>query len=229
MRKWKCTVCGYQGEDFELPETCPVCSAPKAKFVLVEDEPVEESPAETAAVVEEPEKAEPVLPPLTPVAKKQSLVMEMFKVFRVHPVAAHFPEALLPTSILAAGAYLFLKDALFADMSMYLAALALVVVPVSLLSGLYEWIRRYRGVKPGIFLKKITLALMLAGQGAIGVWLHLQYPQPLTYGGWPMALNLALLFSMTGCVVLLGHYGAMLVFHLDKLPLKAPKKNGKKV
>ncbi len=33
MRRWVCTVCGYTMEGPEPPERCPVCSAPREKFV----------------------------------------------------------------------------------------------------------------------------------------------------------------------------------------------------
>lgn len=32
-KKWVCTVCGYVHEGAEPPETCPVCGAPRDKFV----------------------------------------------------------------------------------------------------------------------------------------------------------------------------------------------------
>ena len=34
--KWVCSVCGYVYEGAEAPEKCPVCGAPKEKFVKVE-------------------------------------------------------------------------------------------------------------------------------------------------------------------------------------------------
>ena len=33
MKKFVCSVCGYVYEGEEAPEFCPVCKAPKAKFV----------------------------------------------------------------------------------------------------------------------------------------------------------------------------------------------------
>lgn len=33
MKKWKCTVCGYIHIGDEPPEKCPVCGAPKEKFI----------------------------------------------------------------------------------------------------------------------------------------------------------------------------------------------------
>ncbi|HEY7587060.1 MAG: rubredoxin-like domain-containing protein [Deltaproteobacteria bacterium] len=36
MKKWKCTVCGYIHVAEEPPDTCPVCGAPREKFVQIQ-------------------------------------------------------------------------------------------------------------------------------------------------------------------------------------------------
>ncbi len=33
MKKWVCSVCGYVYEGPEAPDACPICKAPKSKFV----------------------------------------------------------------------------------------------------------------------------------------------------------------------------------------------------
>lgn len=38
MKKFVCTVCGYIHEGAEAPDKCPVCKAPKEKFVEKKDE-----------------------------------------------------------------------------------------------------------------------------------------------------------------------------------------------
>ena len=56
MKKWKCTVCGYIHTGDEPPEKCPVCGAPKSKFIDV-SEPETPKPEPAPAAVSE-EKAE---------------------------------------------------------------------------------------------------------------------------------------------------------------------------
>ena len=34
MKKWVCSVCGYVHEGDSAPDFCPICKAPKEKFVL---------------------------------------------------------------------------------------------------------------------------------------------------------------------------------------------------
>ena len=40
MAKYVCSVCGYVHEGDEAPEACPVCKAPKSKFIEQKDEMV---------------------------------------------------------------------------------------------------------------------------------------------------------------------------------------------
>lgn len=37
MKRWECTVCGYIHEGDQPPEFCPVCGAPRDKFILLDD------------------------------------------------------------------------------------------------------------------------------------------------------------------------------------------------
>ncbi len=38
MKKWQCSVCGYIHEGDEAPDRCPMCGAPKEKFVLISED-----------------------------------------------------------------------------------------------------------------------------------------------------------------------------------------------
>ncbi len=48
VKKWRCTVCGYIHEGPEPPDSCPVCGAPREKFVEVVEQ---EAPAAAVAPV----------------------------------------------------------------------------------------------------------------------------------------------------------------------------------
>ncbi len=36
MKQWRCMVCGYIHEGESPPDVCPICSADKDKFELIE-------------------------------------------------------------------------------------------------------------------------------------------------------------------------------------------------
>ena len=35
MKKWKCSICGYIHQGNEPPAVCPICGAPREKFVQI--------------------------------------------------------------------------------------------------------------------------------------------------------------------------------------------------
>ncbi len=132
--------------------------------------------------------------------------------FILHAVAAHFPNGLVPAAVL----FLFLAfltgSLRFEETAYFLLLLSLAVIPISLASGIYDWRKRYGGVRAGIFYKKIALAiiLLILTIGAAGLrHLHpniFQQGQPLK----KVYLSLAGLVLVVS--VLLGHYGGKLAF-----------------
>lgn len=37
MKKWRCTVCGYETVANEPPDICPMCGAPKEAFEEIKE------------------------------------------------------------------------------------------------------------------------------------------------------------------------------------------------
>ena len=194
MKKvWRCTVCGYLHEGDTPPPFCPVCHADASKFVLVGEEP-----------------DEPVAAP-TP-SGLSGMLREILDVFVPHAVAAHFPNALIPTMVLFLFAFLISGHASFDLAAFYLLLVVVLTVPITFATGLYDWKTLYGGASAPIFRRKIILASVLSILAAgTAVW-RWQTPELLEAGGWPLVIFLLLVAVMLGCVALLGHYGGMLVF-----------------
>ena len=131
--------------------------------------------------------------------------------FKLHPVAAHFPNGLLPTAALFLLLYLVRGNPGFEATAFWLLIGATAVVPVSLGSGLHDWRQRFGGRRAPIFFKKIGLALTLLTLGLVAVAVRYGQPELLATGGWQRWLYLVCLGGMLGCVMLLGHYGSILV------------------
>ena len=144
--------------------------------------------------------------------EKTAAPQSLFATFKLHPVAAHFPNGLLPTAALFLLLALVFANPRFEATAFWLLTVATAVVPVSLGSGLHDWQKHFGGRRAAIFFKKIGLALTLLTLGLVAISLRYGQPELLTTGGWPRWLYLACLSGMLGCVMLLGHYGAMLVF-----------------
>jgi rubredoxin/uncharacterized membrane protein len=194
-KTWRCTVCGYLHKGDQPPAECPVCHVDASKFELVVEA--------AGAAVSQP---------------KVSLFQEMVDVFVPHAVSAHFPNALIPTTVLFLGLFFLLGGESFETTAFYLLVVAVLSVLPTFGTGLYDWKKHYRGQSTPIFRKKIVLASCLSVLGLVAVVWRWQSPEILTAGGWPAWLFVLLIAAMLGCVTLLGHYGGMLVF----------AKNGKK-
>ena len=194
---WRCTVCGYLHEGETPPELCPVCHADASKFVLVGETPEDEPSAATPA-------------------GSSGLFREMLDVFVPHAVAAHFPNALIPTLALFLVLFLVSGQASLDSAAYFLLLVVFPAVPITFATGVYDWKTLHAGARAPIFRRKIILASLLLVLTSLAVFWRWQQPQLLQDGGWPMAVFLLLVVMMLGCVTLLGHYGGMLVFGRQK-------------
>ncbi|MFO7766835.1 MAG: DUF2231 domain-containing protein [Pelovirga sp.] len=193
-KKWRCTVCGYVHEGDLPPESCPVCHAGAEKFVPVED---------TAAGL-------PI------VSELKAELRQIYEVFAPHAVAAHFPTALVPTAIL-----FLLIGLLFDYRPLEFAAfavlvVAVVVVPITMVTGLIIRHKDYQASSSAVFRKKIALAWVLLAVGAVTLLWRFWYPEVMVANGSSTVFYFVLHLVMFICVTLLGHYGATLVYGARK-------------
>ena len=145
---------------------------------------------------------------------KISLLQDMLATFQPHAVAAHFPNALLPTALLFTVIALLFVPLSLSAAAWYLLLILLLAVPATMATGIYEWKTRFEGKPATIFKRKIQLASLLIILLLITVGMRFILGDPLAHDGlWKWGF-LGLLFAMLGCVSLLGHYGGKLVFSL---------------
>ena len=138
---------------------------------------------------------------------------DIYETLVIHAVAAHFPNALVPTASLLIVLAAFSFGPHFEPAAFYLLLFVLFMVPVSLVSGLYDWRKKYSGAKSSIFYKKIALALILFCLALAAVRLRLSHPDLMEHFGLLKLTYLGLVVLMVPIVGLLGHYGGKLVFH----------------
>lgn len=174
---------------------CTVCG-----YIHLGDEPPERCPvcgADRSKFIPLDEERPRNLPPL-------------LATFKLHPVAAHFPGGLLPTAALFLLLGLVLGSSALETAALWLVMTATAVVPVSLGSGIHDWLKHFGGRRAPIFFKKLGLALTLLTLGLAAIALRHGHPELLTTGGAQRWLYFLCLAGMLGCMVLLGHYGAIL-------------------
>ncbi len=224
MKKWKCTVCNYIHTGDEPPDVCPVCGAPKSKFIEItepetpapvppatpEEQPVTDSPglsAPTAAT--RPAETEPASPFKD---SRYRTLFEMMTQYHGHPISVHIPNGLLPVTIL-----FILLSALFNIKGMTTAAtynmgVVALAMPLVLFLGWVDWQNRFNGAITNLFIIKIACGIIVTVTAwFLFIWLLVNpavvtTPQPSRVAFFMINL------IMLGAAATAGWYGGKLVF-----------------
>jgi uncharacterized membrane protein len=226
MRKWKCIVCGYIHTGEEPPEKCPVCGAPRSKFIEV-TEPEAPAPETAAAVAPESEPepaaaktpepaaaAEAVVPePASPFKdSRYRRLFEMMTKFHGHPISVHIPNGLLPVAIL-----FIVLAALFGIESMATAAtynlgVVALSMPLVLFSGWVDWQNRFNGAITNVFTVKIACGIVVTVTAwFLFIWLLIN-PEVITTPQPSRVAFFLINLIMLGAAGTAGWYGGKLVF-----------------
>lgn len=216
MKKWKCTVCGYIHTGDEPPERCPVCGAPKSKFIDV-SEPEAPVPEPPPAAAQEPEPAATIeAAGPEPVSRfmdsRYRRIFDMMTRVHGHPITVHIPNGLLPVSIL----FIFLS-ALFSIKGMASAAtynlgVVAISMPLVLFSGWVDWQNRFNGAVTNIFTVKIACGIIVTVTAwFLFIWL-LVNPEVITTSQPSRVAFFMINLIMLGAAGTAGWYGGKLVF-----------------
>ena len=234
MKKWKCTVCGYIHTGDEPPEKCPVCGAPKSRFVEIGEpeteapkpepapatqplpDPAESTASDVAAESDTPDtivESEAGTETVSPFADSRfRQLFETMTKFHGHPITVHLPNGLLPVTIV----FIFLS-ALFNSQGMATAAAynmgaVALAMPLVLFSGWVDWQNRFNGAMTQVFSVKIVCGIIVTVTAWIlFIWLlvnpeviHNAHPLRVAF----FVINLIMLAAATTA----GWYGGKLVF-----------------
>jgi len=150
-------------------------------------------------------------------AEKSGLPHSLMATFKLHPVAAHFPNGLVPTAAFFLLLCFLTGNSSFESAAFKLILVATMVVPVSVASGLYDWHKHFGGRRYSIFFKKIGLALTLLTLGLIAISLRYGDPELIATVGWRRWIFFFCLLGMLNCVMLLGHYGSILATQVSAM------------
>jgi rubredoxin len=230
MRKWKCTVCGYIHFGDEPPEKCPVCGAPRSRFIDITEpeapapEPSAPAPAkETESLKEEAEITaaskpaaadQPAAPePVSPFKdSRYRWFFDLMTRYHGHPISVHIPNGLLPVSIL----FIFLS-ALFnlkgmAGAATYNMAIVAISMPLVLFSGWVDWQNRFNGALTNVFIVKIVCGIVVSVCAwFLFIWL-LVNPEVVTTPQPSRVAFFMINLIMLGAAGTAGWYGGKLVF-----------------
>lgn len=206
MRRWKCKVCGYIHEGDEAPEKCPVCNADRIHFVEVNEKGDEITAAPT---VEAKVEAAPLVTP--PATLKEKLIKQVLR-RHLHPISVHFPNGLLPASVVFLVLGIFFGFAGFNEAGFYNMVFVLINMPVVMITGYLEWQRRYKGAKTVLFLTKIACSIVVLVSLLILVIWRFVNPAVTDPGSVDRLIFLSIAGAMLAAAGIAGHLGGKLVF-----------------
>jgi len=227
MKKWKCTVCGYIHTGDEPPDKCPVCGAPKSKFIDV-SEP--EAPAPKPAAATEPDsKAAPETTPIEvaePAAEKpeqpetespfkDSRYRQLFETMtrlHGHPISVHIPNGLLPVCVLFIILAAIFNIKGMATAATYNLGVVAFSMPAVLFSGWVDWQNRFNGAITNVFTVKIACGIVVTVTAwFLFIWL-LFNPEVITTSQPSRVAFFGINLIMLAAAGTAGWYGGKLVF-----------------
>ena len=205
MKKWECTVCGYVHEGEEPPEKCPICSAPREKFIELKEEQEAGEPA-TQDSPDQSAGSDGLI------GKLSSLIVKN----HLHPISVHTPNGIVPIAVVFLVLALLVNYPLLDSAAYFNLIAAMLAMPVVLLSGIVAWQKKYNGVKTSVFQIKIAAGFIATSSlFFLVIWRTVQ-PDVLSSGSASRWLFMLLAMILLGAVGLAGHLGGQLVFAAKK-------------
>ncbi len=204
MRKWKCTVCGYIHNGDEPPDKCPVCDAPKEKFIEVTEEAIGSDKAGQEG---------------TDVKAKQNgtlpwhdALFTLISKHHIHPISVHIPNGVGPVSVIFVVLAVMFNFTNLAQAAFYNLFFIVLTMPLVLFSGYVEWQKKYEGALTKFIITKMICGVVVLATAIILVIWYIIDPDvagALSAKRWGfIAVNLIMLSG----IGVAGFIGGKLVF-----------------
>ncbi|HEY4620001.1 MAG TPA: DUF2231 domain-containing protein [Nitrospirota bacterium] len=134
------------------------------------------------------------------------------KDIHVHTIFIHFTNSLYPVAILFMFLFLLSGNASFHQTFFYMMVLATFSVPVSYLTGVLEWRKRFKGIMIPIFASKIKYGPVMFVIGGCSTLWHYLSPGILERGDLLSVVYVLFTVSIMLPLIYLGHLGGIIVY-----------------
>lgn len=133
-----------------------------------------------------------------------------------HPMVIHFPIVFMIATAGFTALYFLTGYKGFDTTAFHLLGAGILFTPMAILTGFYTWWLNYmaRPNRP-VNIKMRLSFVLFAVQIICFVW-HIMVPDILTCFGFVTVVYSFLIFSLAGMVTILGWFGAMLTFPIEK-------------
>jgi uncharacterized membrane protein len=200
-------VCGYIHTGDNPPDECPVCKAPKSKFVEVDAE------GNVIASDKTSDKQPVVAPSSSDKAKTSSGKFTRFILKNhLHPILVHTPNGLIPVIVIFFLIGIFFQVHSMETAAFYNLAVLLVIIPGVMLTGYLEWKKRYKGAKTALFFAKITCSLIVFATILILAGWRFIDPEVISQTSPTRWIFFSISLVMLLAAGIAGHLGGKLVF-----------------
>ena len=134
------------------------------------------------------------------------------KDIHIHSIFIHFTNSLYPVAILFMFLFILFDNASFHKTYFYIMALATFSVPVSYLTGILEWRKRFKGIMIPIFAAKIKYGVVVFVIGGCSTFWHYLTPGILERGDILSVVYVLLNVSIILPLIYLGDLGGIIVY-----------------
>lgn len=129
----------------------------------------------------------------------------------LHHIGSHFTNALVPVAALLLTVALTGGDPRFEFAAFACMVIGTLAVPVTYLSGAYDWRTRFQGRTTRIFTHKLIFGALFMTFCLAALAIRFTNPDLLETGGMAAAAYAGLVYAATGCAVYLGHLGSKFI------------------
>jgi uncharacterized membrane protein len=203
-------VCGYIHSGGEPPEQCPVCKAPKSKFVEIDAEGTPIASSAEKLPQQPPAESIPPAGPYPPVSEDR--LADFVLRHHFHPILVHTPNGLIPVIVLFMLLHIIFHIQDFNKAAFFNMAVVVLVMPAVMVTGYLEWKRRYNKAKTVLFLAKISCSLVVFASLLILAGWRFINPEVAAQGSPVKWIYLSIGLVMLVAVGIAGHLGGKLVF-----------------
>lgn len=203
-------VCGYIHSGDEPPEICPVCKAPKSKFVEIDAQgnviaPSTDKPSEQPQV-------ENIQPGGASLAAPKNKMADFVLRHHLHPILVHTPNGLIPVIVLFMLLHIIFHTQGVEKAAFFNIVFVLLAMPAVMITGYLEWKNRYSKAKTVLFFTKICCSLIVFATVVILAGWRFINPEVTSEGSPTKWIYFSICLIMLGAAGIAGHLGGKLVF-----------------
>lgn len=128
-----------------------------------------------------------------------------------HHIGSHFTSAMFPAASLLLTIFAITGDSSLESAAFYCQIFGLAAIPLTYVSGAYDWKTRFSGRRTRIFDHKLVFGIIFMVIATGLVIVRIAWPMIMFEPGTAKWVYLFFLYAATGTAVYLGHLGSKFI------------------